>query len=252
MGSTEEVTPVIVVLQAELGKLARQKSQFRGISAALTTKRIAGVGRGRITGGVFQPQARIPTRFETIDDLGIESGVAQGFRRERNDSKRIRRGPKTAINRLRLPGHIRKALGRHRRLPLPEEVGAIDFGATVGTGAVRTKCAGQTRQQGRRVGKFERGGKAGHEEQVLGAAERTIHGGTAGKAIDPAGVRLARITETVRGAPLAVLHAKNGFRVERRGREPGKLSADAAQAVRTKGAVEDERLVDKYPRVGML
>src|SRR5689334_9817789 len=72
------------------------------------------------------------------------------------------------------------------------------------------------------------------------------------ESIDSESVRVARIAKVKRGAALAVEDSKDRFRVKRRWCEPGQLSPKISQAIRTEGAIENDRLIHEHPLMWVL
>src|SRR6185312_15265289 len=79
VGGAEQVAVVEVVLQPDLGELARQEGYFRGKARALATVRIARVEGAGIAAGVVRPKADVPAGHEAVDHLRVEAVIAEGF-----------------------------------------------------------------------------------------------------------------------------------------------------------------------------
>src|SRR5258708_28002459 len=83
MFSAKELAMVVIVLKADLGKLARIKGQVWRDSGSLAAEDVIWVVSAMVAVGPFPTQTADPTRLETPQHLRIKTPVPQSLRRER-------------------------------------------------------------------------------------------------------------------------------------------------------------------------
>src|ERR1051326_9112849 len=81
---------IVIVLETDLGELARIEGEVWRNPCALATKDVFGIECARIAICPISPEARNPTWFEAPQDLRIKAPIAQSFSRQCGSQVRSR------------------------------------------------------------------------------------------------------------------------------------------------------------------
>ena len=95
---------------------------------------------------IISAHAGGPSLCKSPDDLRIHAPIVKGFR-NRERLVDAASGFKTAIHRLGLPFYERETAFRARRLPFVKKIGAVNLGARIGAGFVRSETRPRRRRE---------------------------------------------------------------------------------------------------------